>query len=140
MVARGMRLELQRMARVATTQAACVCVVTTAAATGVLWLLGRYAPTVASRALPAATIAVFGLANLGWLSAQSLGSYLRAWREEPLMEASVFGALLVTTGTLVASLFTSAEGTVTSYSLLVVLGMLPLTFYGFRRHTGRERH
>jgi hypothetical protein len=138
LVARGNIAELRHVARVATLQALVVCAAGTAAATVVVWWLARAAPTLAERALPAAAIATLGVANLAWLVVQSLASYLRAWREEPLMESTLLGALLVTGGALVAAIYTSARGAVTGYSLAVLFAMFPLVFLASRRRLAQD--
>jgi hypothetical protein len=137
LIARGMVDALRSVAVAATWQALAVCAIGTAAATWAVWLLGILVPSVANRALPALAICVLGAANLAWLVVQSLASYLRAWREEPLMEATVAGALVVMGGTLVVSAATSPGRTIMAYSLLVVVGMLPIVLLQFRRQRFR---
>jgi hypothetical protein len=99
-----------------------------------VWLLGRTVPTLAARALSPAVIGLLSLANLAWLLFQSVGGYLRAWREEPLAEAAAAGAVAVTVGTWAAASLTSTAGTVAAYSLIVVLVMLPLAALVLGRH------
>ena len=137
LISLGQPDELRRVASEATTQALVVCLAGTLAATVAVWLLGVWLPSLAARALPAIAITILGAANLAWLAAQSMASYRRAWREEPMTEATVIGAALVTVGTYAASTFTSAAGTVTAYTLLVCLGMLPVTAMGFARPNRR---
>jgi len=133
-VARGDAAKLGSFAGYATAQAMVVCAIGTAAATIVVAWLGQSAPGLASRTLPAVAIAVLGAANLAWLVVQSLSSYLRAWREEPLTEATLAGTTLIVAGTAVSSSLTSTQQTITVYALLVLFGLLPLTLWGFARH------
>ncbi len=137
LVARGKAAELRHVARIATIQALAACAAGTAAATVVVWWLGEIVPSVAARALPAVAIATLGVANLAWLVVQSLASYRRAWREEPLMEATVVGAILVAAGAFAAALYTSAGGAVIGYSLAVVFAMVPLVLLASRRTARR---
>jgi hypothetical protein len=134
LIARGEAAELQGVARMATLQAVCVFLLGTGGAALAVWLLSRFAPALAARALSPAALVILGAGNLGWLLVQSLGSYLRAWREEPLMEASVVGAALVIGGTLAAAALLSTLGTVAAHSLLVLGIVLPLALIGYRRH------
>jgi hypothetical protein len=134
MLARGARVELEHLARHATMQAITVLAIGSAAAMAGMWLLERTVPTIAARALSPAAIGMLSLANLSWLLFQSVGGYLRAWREEPLAEAAVAGAAAVTIGTWTAAQLTSAAGTVAIYSLLVVLVILPLAALVLGRH------
>jgi hypothetical protein len=134
LLASGARDELRRLALSATMQAAIVLVGGVAAAAAIVAILGVVAPALAARALPPAGIALLGAANLGWLLIQSLGSYLRAWREEPLTEMAVAGAAGVTAGTLLLASRTTVLGTIASYVALVVCLALPLAVLGFRRH------
>jgi len=140
LVARGKITELRHVARVATLQALAVCAAGTAAATVVIWWLGRILPSLAERALPAAAIAILGVANLAWLLVQSLASYLRAWREEPLMESTVVGAFVVAIGAFVVANYTTAAGAVTGYSLMVLCGMFPLVLLATRRRLASQIH
>lgn len=138
LIARGATDELRRVARTATMQAVGVFLVGMSGATMVVWLLGQFAPALAARALPPLGIAILGAGNLGWLLLQSLGSYLRAWREEPLMEMALAGAAGVMVGTLLVARHASSLGTVAAYALLVVALALPLGLYGFHRHHRRR--
>ncbi|HKH92340.1 MAG TPA: hypothetical protein VKA54_11085 [Gemmatimonadaceae bacterium] len=134
LLASGARAELRHLARSATLQAAVVLVVGVAGATAVISLLGVVAPSLASRAMSPLGIALLGAGNLGWLLIQALGSYLRAWREEPLMEMALAGAIGVTSGTLLVATRASTIGTIVTYVLLVLCLALPLAVLGFRRH------
>jgi hypothetical protein len=134
LLASGARDELRRLAQSATAQAAIVLIAGVAAAASVVAMLGVIAPALAARALPPMGIALLGGANLGWLLIQSLGSYLRAWREEPLAEMAVAGATAVAAGTLVFATRTTVIGTIAAYVSLVVFLALPLALLGFRRH------
>jgi hypothetical protein len=104
------------------------------AITTVVWLIQTHVPSLAARALPAATILVLGVGNVGWLLVNSVGSYLRAWRREPLTEAVVTGVAIVSLGTIAAATRMSVLGTVWTHSALVICGVLPITALGFRRH------
>jgi hypothetical protein len=134
LLASGAREELRRLALAATTQAAVVLVAGVVAAAAAVAELGVVRPSLAARALPPAGIALLGAGNLGWLLIQSLGSYLRAWREEPLTEMAVAGAAGVTAGTMLFAARTTVLGTIVSYVALVVCLALPLAVIGFRRH------
>jgi hypothetical protein len=134
LLASGARMELARLARSATLQAAVVLALGVAGAAATIGLLTVVAPSLAARALSPLGIALLGAGNLGWLLIQALGSYLRAWREEPLMEVAVAGAIGVTIGTLLAAMRASALGTIATYVLLVLCLALPLAMVGFRRH------
>jgi hypothetical protein len=134
LLAKGARMELARLARSATLQAAIVLVLGVAGAAAAIGLLTVVAPSLAARALSPVGIGLLGAGNLGWLLIQALGSYLRAWREEPLMEVAVAGAIAVTSGTLLAAMRASTLGTIATYVLLVLCLALPLAMLGFRRH------
>lgn len=134
LLATGARAELRQLARSATLQAAIVLIAGVAGAAAVIALLGVLAPALAARALSPVGIALLGAANLGWLLIQALGSYLRAWREEPLMEMAVVGAIAVTCGTILAATLASALATIATYVVLVLCLALPLAALGFRRH------
>jgi hypothetical protein len=134
MLARGAEADLVNLARSATLQAIAVLAIGGLGAVGAVWILGRTIPTLAVRALSPAAIGLLSLANLAWLLFQSVGGYLRAWREEPLAESAAAGAAAVTVGTWAAALLTSAFGTVVVYSLIVVLVMLPLAAVALDRH------
>ena len=137
LLASGMLEQLRRLARTATLQAALVSVSGVLGAAALVWFIGNLSPSLASRVLPAPWILVLGATNLAWLIVQSLGSYLRAWREEPLMQAAVAGAALATLGTFAAASRFSTEGAVTAYSVLVVGGVLPLAVLQFWRQHRR---
>lgn len=134
LLASGAREELRRLAQSATMHATVVLIAGIAGAVAVVAIIGIIAPALAARALPASGIALIGVANLAWLLIQSLGSYLRAWREEPLTEMAVVGAAGVTAGTLIFASRTTVLGTIVAYVSLVVCVALPLAVLGFRRH------
>lgn len=139
LVARGADHELQRVARSAALQALCALAMGIAAAMAAVFLIGLVAPALAARALPPIGVGILGTANLCWLLMQALGSYLRAWREEPLMEVTIAGTALVSVGTLLAALRFAPLGVVAAYALLVSGVALPISVFGFHRHH-RARH
>jgi hypothetical protein len=144
LIATGERNQLQRLALKATMQAGAVCTLGVLAAAIVVWLIGHASPVLAGRALTPAWILILGLTNLAWLLIQSLSSYLRAWRQEPLMETAIVGAALITGGTFVAATRVPAEGVIAWYALLIAAAVVPLALVQFRRrhqhtlHTGAE--
>jgi hypothetical protein len=134
MLARGAEVELGRLAINATVQAFGVFAISSLGAIAAVWLLGQTVPALAARALSPAVIGLLSLANLAWLVFQSVGGYLRAWRQEPLAEAAAAGAATVTLGTWIAASLTSTAGTVAAYTLIVILVMLPLAARTLLRH------
>jgi hypothetical protein len=137
LISQGELGKLKQLVRSATSQAAIVSTVGAIGATGVVWLIGELSPALAARALSPIWIAVLGGTNLAWVLIQSAGSYLRAWREEPLMETTVVGGAVVVAGTLGVALRLSTEATLATYSLLVVSVLLPLVLLQSSR---RLRH
>jgi hypothetical protein len=133
-LARGAEVELNLLAARATLQAVGVFALGSLGAVAAMWLLGRTIPTLAARALSPAVIGMLGLSNLAWLLFQSVGGYLRAWREEPSTEAAAGGAAIVVLASGAAAFHFSTAGTVATYSLVVVLVMLPLAALILVRH------
>jgi hypothetical protein len=133
LVAKGAIVQLRQLAWSATRQATTVLIVGTAAAALVVSFLDIAAPVVAARIMLPSDVLLIGIGNLAWLLIQSLGSYLRAWREEPLMEMAIIGVIVVVLGTFVASHTTSARGTLATYAALVAFVALPLAIVGARR-------
>jgi len=137
LLARGKVEELGRLAWKATVQAASVCVIGVSAAAAVVWLIGHSSPTLAARAMPARWILVLGTTNLAWLLVQSMGGYLRAWREEPLMETAILSTLLIIGGVWVVARANATEVAVATYALFVVVVATLLSsvqFFRLRRH------
>jgi hypothetical protein len=134
LLARGATQELRRLARHATLQASCVFVLGILGAVTAICVLGYTHPSLAARAVSPLGISLLGLGNLAWLLMYALGGYLRAWREEPLTEVSVIGAIIVIAGTFVAGLHLGQTVVIAIYSALVALVALPLAAFGFRRH------
>jgi hypothetical protein len=110
-----------------------VCVAGTIAAAFAVATLSRIAPDLAARALGGEAILLLGIANLGWLLLHSMGSYLRAWREEPLMEVALAGSVFAVIGTAVAASWLSTVATVAAHSILVSCGVLPIAWWRLRR-------
>jgi hypothetical protein len=137
LLASGDTQQLGWLARRATIQAACVCTLGAFAAALVVWFIGHVRPVLGSRALPAYWILVLGATNLAWLLVQSLSSYLRAWRQEALMETAVVGAVLIIAGTFVVALQFRTKHVMAAYALLVVVGVVPLVLVQFRRQLRR---
>jgi hypothetical protein len=138
-VALNMTKILRQLATTATLQAISVCLFGTLSAATFLFGLEQFAPVVADRALQPTAIIALGVANIGWLVAQSLASYLRAWREEPMTEAFIVSGLAVTAGSIVVSLYTHAFTTVVVHSGLVLLVALPVVILRFSRiHTANR--
>jgi hypothetical protein len=133
-LARGAEIELGRLARSATLQALGVFALSSLGAIWTVWELGLAVPTLAARALSPGVIGLLSLSNLAWLLFQSIGGYLRAWREEPLAEAAAVGAAVVTVGTWIAASFSSVTGTVAAYALIIVVATLPLAALVLVRH------
>ena len=133
LVATGDRSALRGLAARATVQAGVVCTLGVIGAAAAVWLIGRFSPVVAARALTPKWILVLGFTNLAWLLVQSLSSYLRAWRQEPMTETAVIGALLVVAGTSLAAMMLPVEGVLVAYTLLIVGGVVPLSLVQFRR-------
>jgi hypothetical protein len=134
MLARGAQVELAHLAKRATLQAIGVFAIGSFGAIAAIWLLERTVPALAARALSPGVIGALSLSNLAWLLFQSVGGYLRAWREEPLAEAATVGAAAVAIGTWIAAVHLSTAGTVAAYSLIVVIVMLPLAALVLGRH------
>ena len=137
LVARGKVQDLGRLAWKATVQAASVCVLGVVAAAAVVWFIGHSSPSLAVRAMSARWIIVLGASNLAWLLVQSMGGYLRAWREEPLMETAILSALLIVGGVWVVARTNATEPTVATYALFVVVVVTLLSsaqFIRLRRH------
>jgi hypothetical protein len=134
LLADGARHELRILARSATRQAASVVVGGAIAVASVLWALTFVAPSVAARAMSPVDVLILAVGNLAWILIQSLAGYLRAWREEPLMEPAILGTILVCLGTLFASQHLGARGTVAVYSSLVALLALPVALLASWRH------
>ena len=137
LLARGQVEDLGRLAWKATVQAASVCVIGVSAAAAVVWLIGRSSPTLAARAMPARWIVVLGATNLAWLLIQSMGGYLRAWREEPLMETAILSTLLSVGGVWVVARTNATGLVVATYALFVGVGATLLSsaqFIRLRRH------
>ena len=133
LLAKGEGEQLRRLARRATIQAAAVCTSGVLAVALAVWVIGRLSPSLASRALPARWIVVLGLTNLAWLLVQSLSSYLRAWRQEPLMETAIVGAIVVMAGTSAVALHVPTESIIAAYALLIAGAVVPLAVLQFRR-------
>ena len=137
LLARGKMEDLGRLAWKATVQAASVCVLGISAAAAVVWLIGQSSPALAIRAMPARWIIVLGAANLAWLLVQSMGGYLRAWREEPLMETAIVSTLLIVGGVWIVAKTNATEPTVATYALFVIVVVTLLSsaqFIRLRRH------
>jgi hypothetical protein len=129
--------ELRRLARIATIQAALVCAAGTVAVACVVWALPRVSPELSRRLLPASAVVTLGFGNLAWLCLQSLGTYLRAWRMDPLPQAAVVGAMVISVGTLVAASMTTVFGTIVVHVVGVVVCLLPLSWLSSRAARAR---
>ena len=140
LLATGAARELARVARRATMQAVAVFASGIVGAVAVIWLIGRAYPNLGQRVLSPAGLAILGIGNLAWLLMYALGGYLRAWREERLMEAAVLGGLLVSGGTLVAAVRLGTMHTVAAHAMLVALVALPLAIRGARRSRPAHQH
>jgi hypothetical protein len=134
LISRGEVTKLERLVRRATLRAVIVGALGGVGATAAVWLIGKFSPTLAARSLPPVWIGVLAATNVAWIVIQSAGSYLRAWRQEPLTETALLGGSLVIAGTLAASVRMSTEGTITTYSILVAGLLTPLVLLkSFRR-------
>jgi hypothetical protein len=137
LLARGKVQDLTHLAWKATVQAVSVCVIGVSAAAAVVWLIGHSSPMLAARAMPARWIIVLGTTNLAWLLVQSMGGYLRAWREEPLMETAILSTLLIIVGVWVVARTNAMPLVVVTYAVFVIVVATLLSgsqFIRLRRH------
>jgi hypothetical protein len=134
LVAQGATRELALLARRATAEAMGVCVLGAVAGAVALALIARIAPALADRAMSPAVTLALGVGNSGWLVIQGLTSYVRAWRGEPLANATVGGALVVVVATILVAALDGAAGVIAlTYAGAVLVGAAPLTMLMFWR-------
>ena len=126
LVSRGESVALASLARRASLQATLVGLAGITAVAAALWWLARVAPALADRALTPIAVVLLGITSLFWLLAQSLSSYLRAWRQEPLMETIIGSAVLVTLGSLLAAVWLPLPTTVAVHAAIVPLVLVTL--------------
>jgi hypothetical protein len=133
LVAGGAKAELTRLARGATLEAAAVCVACAGGAAVALGAIGAVSPPLAARALSPALTLALGIGNLGWLLAQALSAYLRAWRAEPLAPIIAASCAAVVLATAIAATRLTSDGTILVHAGAVLLGVGGACLLAFAR-------
>lgn len=133
LVARGAVAELARLARRATLEAIGVCLVGTFGAAMALTMIGDVAPALGDRAMMPGLTFILGLANVGWLVAQGLAAFLRAWREEPLAPVIVAMCAFVVLATAIVASVAPVSVAIAVHAMTAVLGVGGASLVTFTR-------
>ena len=140
LLARGAFAELRELAIRSSLQAALVATAGIAAAAVVVSWLPVAVPSLEGRALAPSAVVLLGLTSLAWLMMQSLTSYFRAWRREPLTEVIVVGAVLVTLLSAAAAARLDIRDTVAAHAMIIpgVLVALLAAWYSQARRRAAD--
>jgi len=121
--------ELDRIASRTTLQAICVGFVLTILMIIAIYILNVYTnKNYLDRILSLEILIIMCLANIAMMVNSSMGGYLRAHKQEPLMIASIFVAIITVIACLVSAKYYNANIMAIEYAVIQIMVALPLTF------------
>lgn len=119
--------ELNKLALSSTIQAVIVGTICSIGAVLVIFILNIYKPDYGSRFLDYGIIAILCLSSLLNVVLSSIGSYLRAYKKEPMMILSIILAVFISVSNYLCSKYLDTNKMAISYALILLLVGLPFS-------------